>query len=468
MLAREDRGSRGCHGGILADEMGLGKTWETIGLFLNNPVPTTLLLVPPVLQDQWSQALKAADIPHRILRSGAKSLAPQETRASANNVRLAAWTTVRGGRDNLEVLLATYDRAAHTPLPEVQRIVCDEGHLLRNGDKTKRFQALHKIEAAHRWILSGTPIQNRKEDFVNLLKWLRVIYDKILTPLSDIAADIMLRRTAEDVREDVAEFPTEQPLHVIHPVVMPADGEEKPVFDRLVARFMDAVETNSESWMILERYLRIRQFLAHPQIYVQAMCVKYKEAYKRKVWAGTASKMQAFVDLLQKTEKEPTLVFTYFKQEMAYVSACLKEQGYDVHCISGETSTAARNAAIRRSQQTAAVNPAVAMVIQIQAGNAGINLQHLTRIVFMSSHWNPAVVDQAVGRSYRLGQTKRVTVHHILLADGAEKNLDRVMAGKHALKRTAAQEVHAKLVCDSALDSAVLFDRLNEICPEEA
>ena len=87
--------------------------------------------------------------------------------------------------------------------------------------------------------------------------------------------------------------------------------------------------------------------------------------------------------------------------------------------------------------------------------------------MFLSSHWNPAVVDQAIARAYRMGQTERVDVHHILLADDAEKNLDRYMADKHGCKRLCALEIHPTLYSDCAvstetismsLDAALDFD----------
>jgi superfamily II DNA/RNA helicase len=111
---------------------------------------------------------------------------------------------------------------------------------------------------------------------------------------------------------------------------------------------------------------------------------------------------------------------------------------------------------------------AVAMLIQIQAGNAGLNLQHLTRVFFLSSHWNPSVVDQAIGRSYRIGQSAEVEVHHILLADGAEKNLDRYMAKLHNRKRAIAKSVNPALFCDSAVEAEVVLETLNRVCADEA
>ncbi len=448
-----------CAGGILADEMGLGKTWETIGLLINNPVPSTLILMPPVLQSQWSEALTKANISHKIL--------------CPKNAYWGQWNKVKvpDVREGIEVVLATYDRAARAveTLNEIgfQRILCDEGHALRNGSATRRFQELVKLEAEYRWILSGTPVQNKMADFHNLLTWLGCEYDRKTTPVSEIAAEILLRRTVRDVKDVVTAFPEWKPQHFIHPVTMPDDSEEKVVFDRLVQRFKDAVEDKVQAVIILELYLRIRQFLAHPQIYVGAMVKKYKDDYKRRLWTSTGSKLEAFERLMVDSEKKPTIVFTQFREEMEYAADALKRAGFQTWQIAGGMTDATRDAAIKASRVAVEKGESAAILIQIQAGNAGLNLQHMTRIVFLASHWNPAVMDQAIGRAYRMGQTAKVEVHHILLADGAEKNLDRYIMHMHGKKRAFATLVHDKLFCDSAVDAEYVIDTLNEVCPPD-
>jgi SNF2 family DNA or RNA helicase len=473
MMSREEHGIY-CYGGILADEMGLGKTWQTIGLLLNRPVADTLLLVPPVLHGQWQEVLRQSSIPYTYIDGHKyRKIAPP------------------GSRADIHVVLTTYDRASRKTDElkeryEFQRIVCDEGHVFRNGSSTARFRNLANIPAQNRWLLTGTPVQNRLSDFTHLLQWLDAGYDKQFDTLEVIAEEIMLRRCVADVRDVVKSFPEAKPVHHIHAVTMPGynleeddrdesdvDTQELDVFGTLVQRFTRAVDNRMESWLILELYLRIRQFLAHPQIYKDAMMKKYppkaedSEERKDKLWRSSASKMAAFGEFMTTSTKAPTLIFTTFRGEMEFAEDACKKAGYSTWRICGGLGAAGIDAAIQKSKEAAAAGEAVAVLVQIQAGNAGINLQHLHRIVFLSSHWNPAIVDQAVGRAYRIGQTKPVEVHHFLLADGAEKNLDRHMASLHMHKRAVAKTLFAKLECDSAVDVRAVFDELNAVCPDE-
>lgn len=477
MVSREADSAEFFKGGILADEMGLGKTWMTVGLFVNAPVKETLLLVPPVLQAQWLEVLGRAGISYSVLMPpAALPSKPKPKKAVSDGPLKRTRTTVRRpgllqkfpgtAFPSVHVIVSTYDRAANNlPLLQtlvIDRIVADEGHIFRNGATSRRFIKLASLVAARRWILSGTPIQNRKSDFGHLLDFLGMSGDlRIRTAADIIAAAVLLRRTVADVRDVITTMPILRPRHVIHPVTMPASSEEISVFNALVGRFEHAVEMNASGSVILELYMRIRQFLAHPSIYVGAMRKKYP-SYTRPAWVGTASKFTAFQEFLATAEKEPTIVFGNFREEMEMAAGALKAAGYKVFRIQGGISDRVRAMAVAESKKASEAGEPVAIVIQIECGSAGLNLQHCARVVFLSSHWNPAVVDQAIARAYRMGQTKRVSVHHFLLADDAERNLDRYMARLHGDKRELALEVHPKLFCEAAVGHETIMEELDK------
>jgi SNF2 family DNA or RNA helicase len=412
MIERERADATFCRGGILADDMGLGKTWQTIGLFKNVLVRKTLLVTPPVLTRQWTEALEKSKIPF----------------AELNRHR---WL----GAENAVVFLATYDRLCHQKDFVAEqiwdRIVLDEGQYIRNGPKTRRFRALGLLVSPRKWILSGTPVQNSQQDFANLAAWLGC---DVETSLKTLAQNIILRRSITLLADKMPA----PPQHERQDLPFKSRGE-KTLFATLVGRLEHAMENNFPSACILELYLRIQMFISHPQIYVEAMRRKYGGMYMREDWTHGSTKMAAFSALI--ATQAPTLVFSHFKLEMDYLAAEAKHSGYEVFFVRGGFSESARNFQIDESKRLAAEGKPVMLVCQITAANCGLNLQHLTRVVFYTQHWNPAVIDQALTRSYRYGQTSEVEVHHLLLGSAEMLNIDRLMLSKHQKKRAAAKDL---------------------------
>jgi SNF2 family DNA or RNA helicase len=422
MLGREAADAVHCRGGILADDMGLGKTWQTIGLLVNAPMAGTLIVVPPVLVSQWEAALSQTDLMHATFKKG-------------------KWV----GSAAATVYLITYNRLQQNLLAvrgrEWDRVVLDEGHYIRNS-ATMRHKALASIVAARRWILSGTPVQNKASDFTHLAEWLGC--DTLggrgagrKAGIKALAADIVLRRTMTLLGDLLPPAPT----HYRHdcPFETP---EEKRLFTVLVGRLEDAIERNCPSTLILERYLRIQQFSSHPQLYYDAMRRKFGQGiFTRADWDNQASKIAGFERLLRADGVAPTLVFTHFKDEMRRVVATAQDHGYTVFTVGGGMSDAARQAAIDASRDVAAAGRPVMLVCQIVAANCGLNLQHLCRVIFYTQHWNPSVIDQAMTRCYRFGQMRPVAIHHLIIGAKESLNIDHLMLSKHAVKRAVAKDV---------------------------
>ena len=414
MIEREDASAPYCCGGILADDMGLGKTWQCIGLLKSIPLTTTLLVAPPVLIKQWTDALERSRIPYcELLKS--------------------QWT----GDAGADVFITTYDRLWRNEFIVSQtawdRIVLDEGHFIRNGPKTRRFKALTALTATRKWILSGTPVQNSKRDFQNLATWLGC--DTETHSLNVLAQSVILRRSITLLADEMPPPPTHTRCDLPF-----SSKPEKELFHGLVGRLEHAIENNFPSSCVLELYLRIQMFISHPQIYVDAMQRKYGRLYVRDTWDNGATKLEAFRKMVRRSH-EPTLVFCHFKKEMDFCKEVAEKAGYAVFFVRGGFSQSTRSREIESSRTCVANGKRVMLICQITAANCGLNLQHLTRVIFYTQHWNPAVIDQALTRAYRYGQHKEVTVHHLLIGSKELLNIDRIMLSKHVSKRAAAKEL---------------------------
>lgn len=439
MLAREAEDAEICRGGILGDDMGLGKTFQTIGLLRNSPFTTfrTLLICPPALVAGWVAELTACGYEVAQVASGS----PVWTAVSAS--------AVAEGR---AVWLTTYPKmclyARFLAGGGWGRVVLDEGHAIRNGKGTTRWLRAMAVakRAQCRWILSATPVQNGYADWRNLCWWLRVRVGPSRIP--DLGPVLMLRRTMAELRTDIEALPP-PPRYVFHDLSIPEGSKEGELFRVLCNNLQNAMDDRAVgALMVLELYMRIQQFLVHPQIYVEGMRAKFQGAYPRPDWSGGATKWEAVMAQLEDAveERVPTIVFCQFAAEMDRVCTEAAGMGARVFCVRGGMGVEKIGAAVEEARAAAlAGSEGVVVVVQIVSGGAGLNLQFCRRVLFMSQHWNPAVVHQAVGRAVRIGQRGVVDVHFFRVVDDVMMNLDRRVVAVHLRKISGAKEICASL-----------------------
>jgi SNF2 family DNA or RNA helicase len=440
--------------------MGLGKTFQVIGLIKNGAALRTLIVCPPALYSAWRAELTACGFQVRGTEYGVNS------------------TLVDGAEP---IWLTTYpslvSRFADFASKSFGRVVLDEGHVLRNGGRIGaattddpgvaaaggggggkrrgRFEACYEVaeSATCRWIMSATPIQNGKHDWNNLCKWLRVrmtatgdgeATDVPLTVAQGqmIASEIMFRRTMAELRDVMAAIPPAPTFHT-HDLTISAASKEGRLFHALCNQLQNAMESNTVSGLIkLELYLRIQQFLVHPQIYVESMRAKFGKAYPRPDWNGGATKWSAVRSELERavSDRVPVIVFCNFRAEMDRVLTEAEELGGEAWAIRGGMGSEKVGEVVTAARDAATEGRPVVVVVQIVSGGCGLNLQFCKRILFLSQHWNPAVVHQAVGRAVRIGQTVSVTVHTFRIVDDVLDNMDRRMAQLHLFKIGVAKQ----------------------------
>ena len=431
MLAREDVGAAVCRGGILGDDMGLGKTFQTIGLLRNGLALRTLIICPPALIAGWTEELKTCGYAIGVL------------------MQAATWSVADDADVQKTVWLTSYPKAClyRRFLAEnsFQRIVLDEGHVIRNGKDTSRWMSCMAIakRAVCRWILSATPVQNGPSDWRNLCWWLRVHCPSAMIP--ELAPTLMLRRTMEELRTGpLKESLPPLPTFVEHNLSIPVDTKEGKLFQVLCNQAENAMENMSMSVLIkLELWMRIQQFVVHPQIYIEAMRNKLGGAYPRPDWTGEATKWtECMKELATGVEAlEGTIVFCNFRKEMDMVEEAAIQMGAEVFAIRGGMGNEKVGEMVRGAKEACLKGKAVVVVVQIVCGGAGLNLQFCRRILFLSQHWNPAVVHQAVGRAVRIGQRFSVAIHRFRIVDDVLDNIDRRMVDVHIKKIAGAQEI---------------------------
>jgi len=393
-------------GGILADEVGLGKTILSISVILGNCKPKTLVILPKSLVCQWESQLHqfAPSVPVYVIKTASENVVIEK-----DGVYLIS-----------QSLLNCRNRTVGTsPVHKVNwdRIFIDEAHLLRNS-KSKIFEACCMLTSDIKWALTATPVMNRMNDFVNIMKWIGVSQFLCQGEKDLVTNRFILRRTKEDVRMHNKTLKmTDCTVQVQY---LPFSSFEEAdfylqVFNTERKKIKNAQNNNTTD--LLEHLLRVRQLCIHPQLYLEGMSRKTGSSFG--TWNHSSTKVSALIrSMKEQPRDDKTLIFCQFVKEMDIYAEVLEKEGYNSVRLDGNMSTLERDSAVTRFK----TDPAVTVfVIQINTGGQGINLQAANRIFIMSPNWNPAIEYQAIGRAHRTGQEKPVYVTKFCITSGDEK-----------------------------------------------
>jgi hypothetical protein len=126
------------------------------------------------------------------------------------------------------------------------------------------------------------------------------------------------------------------------------------------------------------------------------------------------------------------IIFCHFRQEMDMLEEMFRNETSVeiVQQYNGEMTAAEKNDVVGRSQLPLMEGKQEVLLVQLQSGGTGLNLQHFDRIIFTGPWWTQALVDQAIGRAVRIGQTKVVKVYNLILKEEEALNIDKFMIEK--------------------------------------
>jgi SNF2 family DNA or RNA helicase len=299
--------------------------------------------------------------------------------------------------------ITTFETVHRLPLPgrpRVAMLVVDEAHYIKNPG-SRRSKALREWTRRIDRILflTGTPMENRVEEFRNLVGYLQPALVDSVDGIDAITgskafrravAPAYLRRNQEDV---LAELP--QLMRV-------DEWEEFGPHD--LAAYRQAVEAGN--FMAMRR-----------------------AAYAAGTARGSA-KLRRLIEITDEARESgrKVVIFSHFRDVLDVVCAALGERALGP--LNGSMSSPRRQEVVDRFVRA---HGHEVLVSQIQVGGVGINLQAASVVILCEPQVKPTLETQAIARAHRLGQVQKVQVHRLLVADSVDERMLELLEGKTAL-----------------------------------
>jgi SNF2 family DNA or RNA helicase len=392
------------HAALLADEMGLGKTVQAILalrlLFHANLIHRALLVCPKPLVTNWARELRlwAEDVPFEVI-------------AGDGRTRRAGWLVSNCPLKvvNYEVLTRDTDLVADDKV-RFDVVVLDEAQRIKNpGSKTA--EAVKGLRRQRSWALTGTPIENKPDDLVNIFAFVdpgRVPTDTPAKLLPKLTADCILRRVKEDVLDDM-------PPRILRDACLELSPPQKDAYE--LAEKEGVVRLNKMGDTISVQH-------------VFELVMRLKQICNFDPLTGQSSKLEQLqADLAEVAESgRKAIVFSQWVEPLGRLAGALRPFGpLQYH---GKVPHAERQGILDRFKSDPRKH---VLLMSYGTGSVGLNLQFANYVFLFDRWWNPAVEDQAINRAHRIGQKSPVVVTRFVSQGTIEERIAEVLERKRAV-----------------------------------
>lgn len=443
-------------GGCLADDMGLGKTLQTIALLaaiyrgkdrpaapspqlslfpeLESSLPASLIVVPTSLLHNWKNELKkfAPGLKTCIHTGQGRWKTKEIDRAFAPcHIVITSYGIVRS---DIEYL------SKYT----FQAVVLDESQYVKNPDSVI-YHAVKSLDTAHRFVLTGTPIENSLTDlwaqfnFINpgllgsLSSFKNDYIHKITkeknkqaeASLFKLIRPFLLRRTKEEVVPDLP--PLSQEI-----VYCDMTGEQEDIYLREKNSIRNKLLENKDlfvknRFVALQSLMRLRLLANHP--------VLSQSGYE-----GGSGKFDQILLYFEsvRANGHKVLIFSSFVKHLKLLAKSFEERGWNYAMLTGQTPDREEEISRFNSDETVSC-----FFISLKAGGTGLNLTAAEYVFILDPWWNPAAEMQALSRSHRIGQDKNVMVYRFISSRTIEEKILLLQRKKSRLSESLIAAGHS-------------------------
>ncbi len=445
-------------GGCLADDMGLGKTLQTLTLLLKLKRAKQEIVIPQIEEGNGQLSLFGAEkATESVEKTQAASLIvlpvslvhnwENELRKFTPSLKVHRHTGMKRNQVNFEKLLGYYDVILTTygtirndiellSAHSFFYLILDESQYIKNP-ASKTYKAMVRLQAQHRLVLTGTPIENSLSDlwaqfnFLNpgLLGNQAFFKREFLTPiekkndpekrekLQTLIRPFVLRRTKSEVAKDLPAL-TEQVRYCTMARNQREFYEKEKSFIRnTILQNIENQGVEKSAFVVLQGLTRLRQLANHPAMVgteIDPDSGKFNEIFR------CLSNLMA--------ENHKVLIFSSFVKHLDLLKERIEAENWKYSLLTGQTRDRAE---VINAFQNDPENRI--FLISLKAGGVGLNLTSADYVFIIDPWWNPAAENQAINRAHRIGQDKKVFVYRFITEHSIEEKIQLLKERKSSL-----------------------------------
>ena len=433
LLPYQTRGAifAACRGRVvLADDMGLGKTVQALAaaemLRRRRGIARVLVIAPASVKYQWKTEIeKFTDHPAQII----DGLLPRrrELYALPKFFNLTSYE------------LALKDvRYMQELAPDL--IILDEAQRIRNWT-TATARTIKQLKSRYAFVLTGTPIENKLEELFSVVEFIdgrrlgpafRFLHEhrtedekghligyRGLDRIHNQLAPILLRRTRQEVLKDLPER-TDQILHVsLTPQQAEPYWEQSDILRSLMRKW------ERQGWLSETDLRRVLCCLQNMRMLCDSTFLFDKQT-------NHSPKLAEFREIVRELtieENRKVVVFSEYERMTHLAGKELAKLGIGFVSLHGGVPSKNRGALMEKFRRDAECR----VFLSTDAGGVGLNLQAASAVINFEPPWNPARLEQRIGRVHRLGQAHPVHVVHLLTKGSIEERVWETLKLKKSL-----------------------------------
>lgn len=408
--------------GILADDMGLGKTLEMISLIASLKATKPVLIVSPKsLIYNWENEFRKWNPEAKVFvldgDKNSRNVVISNIDNSKGDIYVTSYDSLRNDVD----LMTKYSFSL---------VVLDEAQSIANV-YAKKTRAVKEIQSDHKFVLTGTPIQNSLLDLWSVFDFLMPGYlpsfknfsaqygkltiddQEMKKILMKKVAPFVLKRTKKEVLKDLP--PKEEQVLTVN-----MSDKQRELYDAYIQRARNALnDPESNKIAILAEITRLREICVDPSMFIEN-------------FLDESAKLQVAVEQIKMAIENghKVIAFSSFAKTLFHLKEMLGHEKIASYMIYGDTKAKDR---IMMAEDFNTKEEVKVMLVSLKAGGTGLNLVGADIVIHLDPWWNLAAENQASDRAHRIGQKRSVTVIKMVCKNSIEERVIELQEKKKEL-----------------------------------